>query len=190
MKPDTVYKRALNATLNLLGTGEFAAGLPSENHLRVRIGVSRTTVRKVLLELTERGILVEAGGIRLPGRPVGKDDHYSGPETTSRTEHVEQQFMEWMLRGGAKPGTLINELELARQFGVATNGIREFLIRFSRYGLVEKRSNSGWLFNGFTEAFALELFEVRVMFELRSARLFAELPRIVATMGSPQRAEA
>ncbi len=176
MKPDTVYKRALNATLNLLGTGEFAAGLPSENHLRVRIGVSRTTVRKVLLELTERGILVEAGGIRLPGRPVGKDDHYSGPETTSRTEHVEQQFMEWMLRGGAKPGTLINELELARQFGVATNGIREFLIRFSRYGLVEKRSNSGWLFNGFTEAFALELFEVRVMFELRSARLFAELP--------------
>ena len=42
--------------------------------------------------------------------------------------------MEWMLRGGANPGTLINELELARQFGVATNGIREFLIRFSRFG--------------------------------------------------------
>ncbi len=75
-----------------------------------------------------------------------------------------------------KPGTLINELELARQFGVATNGIREFLIRFSRFGLVEKKSNSGWLFKGFTEAFALELFEIRVMFELRSARLFAELP--------------
>ena len=85
--------------------------------------------------------------------------------------------MEWMLRGGAKPGTLINELELARQFGVATNGIREFLIRFSRFGLVEKKSNSGWLFKGFTEDFALELFEIRVMFELRSARLFAELPR-------------
>jgi DNA-binding GntR family transcriptional regulator len=88
---------------------------------------------------------------------------------------VEQQFMEWMLRGGAKPGTLINELELARQFGVATNGIREFLIRFSRFGLIEKKNNSGWLFNGFTEAFALELFEIRMMFELRSARLFAKL---------------
>jgi bacterioferritin-associated ferredoxin len=71
--------------------------------------------------------------------------------------------MEWMLRGGAKPGTVINELELARQFGVATTGIREFLIRFSRFGLIEKRSNSGWLFKGFTEDFALELFEIRVL---------------------------
>jgi DNA-binding GntR family transcriptional regulator len=177
MKPDTVYKRALNAILELLVSGEFVAGLPSENRLCARIGVSRTTVRKVLCELTERGVIVEETGTKLPGRPVSDDDHYSGPETTSRNEHVEQQFMEWMLRGGATPGTLINELELARQFGVATNGIREFLIRFSRFGLVEKKSNSGWLFNGFTEAFALELFEVRFMFELRSARLFAELPQ-------------
>lgn len=175
MKPDTVYKRALNATLQLLDGGEFEAGLPPENQLRARIGVSRTTIRKVLRELTDRGIVVEDGGVRVPGRPVGEDDLYSGPETTSRNEHVEQQFMEWMLRGGAKPGTLINELELARQFGVATNGIREFLIRFSRFGLIEKKNNSGWLFNGFTEAFALELFEIRMMFELRSARLFAKL---------------
>jgi DNA-binding GntR family transcriptional regulator len=174
VKPDTVYKRALNATLQLLGSGEFAAGLPSENQLRAQIGVSRTTVRKVLGELTVRGILVERDGVKIPGRPVNDDDLYSGSETTSRNEHVEQHFMEWMLRGGVKPGTLINELELARQFGVATNGIREFLIRFSRFGLIEKKTNSGWLFMGFTETFALELFEIRVMFELRSARLFAE----------------
>ena len=149
MKPDTVYKRALNATLQLLGSGEFAAGLPSENQLRAQIGVSRTTVRKVLARAHRArhpGRARTASSI--PGRPVDDDDLYSGPETTSRNEHVEQHFMEWMLRGGAKPGTLINELELARQFGVATNGIREFLIRFSRFGLVEKKTNSGWLFNG------------------------------------------
>jgi DNA-binding GntR family transcriptional regulator len=28
------------------------------------------------------------------------------------------------------------------------DGIREFLIRFSRFGLVEKKGNSGWLFEG------------------------------------------
>jgi DNA-binding GntR family transcriptional regulator len=176
MKPDTVYKRALNATLELLKRGEFAEGLPSENQLRARIDVSRTTVRKVIRELANRGIVVEQDGSKVPGRRIRKGDLYSGLETTSRLEHVERQFMEWMLRGGAAPGTLINELELARQFHVATNGIREFLIRFSRFGLVEKKSNSGWLFKGFTEDFALELFEVRVMFELRSARRFAELP--------------
>lgn len=177
MKPDNVYKSALNATLRLVSNGEFAAGAPSENTLRTRIGVSRTTVRKVLGELTCRGILVEQDGRSLPGRPVAADDLYSDPETTSRNEHVEQQFMEWMLRGGVKPGMLINELELARQFGVATSGIREFLIRFSRFGLVEKKRNSGWLFEGFTKEFALELFEIRMMFELRSARLFAALLR-------------
>ena len=82
MKSDTVFKRALNATLQLLSSGEFAAGLPSENQLRAQIGVSRTTVRKVLSELAGRGIIVEADGFRVPGRPVGKDDLYSGPETT------------------------------------------------------------------------------------------------------------
>ncbi len=177
MKSDTVYKKALNATLQLLRDGEFAAGLPSENKLRSQIGVSRTTVRKVVRELTERAIVVDQDGIKIPGRAVGEADLYSGHETTSRNQYVEQQFMEWMLRGGARPGTLINELELARQFGVATNGIREFLIRFSRFGLIEKKSNSGWLFKGFTEPFALELFEIRMMFELRSARLFSELPQ-------------
>ena len=69
MKPDTVFKRALNATLQLLGSGEFAAGLPSENQLRTQIGVSRTTVRKVLSELAGRGILIEQGGVKIPGAP-------------------------------------------------------------------------------------------------------------------------
>jgi DNA-binding GntR family transcriptional regulator len=85
-------------------------------------------------------------------------------------------FMEWMLRADTRPGAVINELELSRQFGVATGPIREFLIRFSRYGLVEKKPNSGWVFQGFTKDFALELFEVRVMLELRSVRLFIDLP--------------
>jgi DNA-binding GntR family transcriptional regulator len=84
--------------------------------------------------------------------------------------------MEWMLRDNARPGTTINELELARRFGVATTGIREFLNRFQRFGLIEKRPNAGWVFKGFTAGFALELFEIREMFELRSARAFVALP--------------
>ena len=73
-------------------------------------------------------------------------------ETVPTSEQVEQHFMEWMLRDDAQPGTAINELDLARQFGVATTGIREFLNRFQRFGLIEKRPNSGWVFKGFTDA--------------------------------------
>jgi DNA-binding GntR family transcriptional regulator len=88
--------------------------------------------------------------------------------------------MEWMLRGDARAGSVINELDLARQFGVATTAIREFLNSFQRFGLIEKRPNGGWVLQGFTRSFALELFEIREMFELRSAQAFSRLPR-----GSP-----
>jgi DNA-binding GntR family transcriptional regulator len=55
--------------------------------------------------------------------------------------------------------------------------VREFLIRFSRFGLIEKRPNSHWVLKGFTRDFALELTEVREMFELRSAARFVALPQ-------------
>jgi DNA-binding GntR family transcriptional regulator len=84
--------------------------------------------------------------------------------------------MEWTLRDNMSPGAVINELDLARRFGVATTSIREFMNRFQRFGLIEKRPNAGWVFKGFTTSFALELFEIREMFELRSAKTFAALP--------------
>jgi GntR family transcriptional regulator, transcriptional repressor for pyruvate dehydrogenase complex len=62
MKTDTVYKRALNATLELLRSGEFASGLPSENQLRALIGVSRTTVREALRSLAAAGLIFKVPG--------------------------------------------------------------------------------------------------------------------------------
>lgn len=148
-------QEGLQSNCNYAARWTTGRGLPSENELRRLIGVSRTTVRKVLQELVRRELVTVRNGIRTVGREVDENDCYPDAETTPRAKHVEQQFMEWMLRGDTRPGTSINELELARQFGVATNGIREFLIRFSRFGLIEKRPNTGWLFKGFTEDFAL-----------------------------------
>ena len=54
MKTDTVFKRAFNDAVDLvakLGDGE---PLPSENALRVKLGVSRTTVRKIIATLSPR----------------------------------------------------------------------------------------------------------------------------------------
>jgi DNA-binding GntR family transcriptional regulator len=176
MKTDTVFKRAFNDALDLvtaLGTGER---LPSENVMSARLGVSRTTVRKVLDRLVEGGIVVGGGRHRVV-RSAPDVQRFPEAETVPMADHVEARFMEWMLRDDARPGTAINELELARQFGVATTGIREFLNRFQRFGLIEKRPNAGWVFKGFTPSFALELFEIREMFELRSTRAFATQPQ-------------
>lgn len=178
VKTDTVYKRAFNNALDAIASGDWTEGTPSENALCRQLGVSRTTVRKVLRRLGERAVIAPADGAghRAVLREPTPGDYFADLETKSRAEYVENQFMEWMLRDDKRPGTLINELELARQFNVATASIREFLIRFSRFGLIEKRMNSGWLFKGFTREFALELFEIRVMFEMRSARLFSQQP--------------
>jgi DNA-binding GntR family transcriptional regulator len=174
MRSDTVFKLAYNRTLDHLGA---RSEMPlNENALARRLGVSRTTSRKVLETLAQAGITrATAKGAELQRLPEASDK-FPQLETTSRSIHVERKFMEWMVRSNMRPGTVINELELSRQFGVATAPIREFLIRFSRYGLVEKKPNSGWLFQGFTKDFALELFEVRVLLELRSIRLFLDLP--------------
>jgi DNA-binding GntR family transcriptional regulator len=174
MKTDTVYKRAYNGALDLISQIGDGAILPSENRLSADLGVSRTTTRKILAALADKGV------IRAPDRVIslGKIsvERFPESETVSISEQVEKRFMEWILRDNPRPGTAINELDLARRFGVATTVIREFLNRFQRFGLIEKRLSAGWVFKGFTPEFALELFEIREMFELRSARAFAMLP--------------
>jgi DNA-binding GntR family transcriptional regulator len=175
MKTDTVFKRAFNDAIDLVGALEVGEGLPSEHTLSSRLGVSRTTVRKVLASLHEQGIVAGSGrGRVLSATPAVA--RYPKAETTPTAAQVEERFMEWMLRDNTLPGTFINELDLARKFGVATTSIREFLNRFQRFGLIERRPSGGWLLKGFTSDFALELFEIREMFELRSALAMASLP--------------
>ena len=176
MKTDAVFKRAFNDALDVVSRLGDGASLPSEKALSARLRVSRTTVRKVISTLSARGVVTGSGHERIVRPARGTMSRFPETETVSASEQVEKRFMEWILRENMRPGAIINELELARQFGVATTGIREFLNRFQRFGLIEKRPNAGWLFKGVTERFALELFEIREFFELRSAIAFAALP--------------
>jgi len=176
MKTDTVFKRAFNDALDLFADLADGEPVPSENTLSSRLKVSRTTVRKIVSILAQNGVVTGSGRRRVFHPAAGRVQRFPEAETVPMAMQVEKRFMEWMLRDNARPGTAVAEVELARQFGVATGGIREFLNRFQHFGLIEKRPNTGWVFNGFTTSFALELFEIREMFELRSATAFAELP--------------
>lgn len=175
MKTDTVFKRAFNDAIDVVAQLQLGETLPSEHALGHRLGISRTTVRKVLATLEAQGIVASEGRRRVL-RAAPAVPRYPKAETTPTAAQVEERFMAWMLRDNTAPGTFINELDLARKFGVATTSIREFLNRFQRFGLIEKRPSGGWVLMGFTTDFALELFEIREMFELRSARAMASLP--------------
>ena len=172
VKSDTVYKRTYNRVLEYLAPLAPGTLLPSEKRLSDSFHVSRTTAHKVLCSLIEKGILSKPPQMALSRKPR-KAEYFPLAETVTTSDRVEKRFMEWMLRGDRRPGDYINGLELAREFKVSTSAIREYLNRFARFGLVEKRPKSGWVFRGFTPDFALELFEVRELFELRSALSFA-----------------
>ncbi len=172
-KQNTVFKDAYNRCLKVLAE---TSSLPSEPELGQVLGVSRTTVRAILSRFEEAKLITWDKRKKIVLRQPRPDDYFPTEETDSLAEIIERSFMRRILAGGAEPGMQINELELAREIGTGTTSVREFLIRFSRFGLIEKRPNSHWILKGFTREFALELTEVREMFELRSAASFVALP--------------
>ncbi|MBG1230755.1 GntR family transcriptional regulator [Aestuariivirga litoralis] len=173
MRSETVFKQTFNRALDSLSSAELKSAVASENILKQSLKASRTTVRKVLDEMQKRKIVAGVSGDRFVVRKPKKSDYFPDIETVATSAQVESKFMDWILRGDRKGGDVVNGLELARQFGVSTNAIREYLNRFSRFGLIERRPNSSWIIRGFTKEFALELFEVRELFETRSAMAFA-----------------
>ncbi|MBB3998069.1 GntR family transcriptional regulator [Aureimonas pseudogalii] len=171
-KPRTLFKDAFNRALDLLAQEK---ALPSESELATRLDVSRTTVRAVLGRMQDIGLIRWENRTKLVLRMPGASDAYPPDETDSLDAIIERGFMRRILAGGAEPGDMIGEADLARDLGVGVSAVREFLIRFSRFGLIEKRRNSQWVLKGFTRDFALELNDVREMFELRSVQRFVEL---------------
>lgn len=176
MKGNAVYKAAFNRCLDYLV--ELSAGdrMPSNSELATKLAVSRTTVRSVMASLASAGVLAFDGvGHTLERKPV-PGDYFPEKQTMSAGAAVERRFMEWILQGDFQAGQLLNSAELARQFGTSTTTIREYLTHFQHFGLIERRPNSAWVFRGITPNFAEEIYEVREMFELRSARHLIQMP--------------
>ncbi len=174
MKQNTLFKEAYNRALDAFGVTDR---LPSEPELAESLNVSRTTVRAVLQRMAEAGLIDWNQRSKQVLRLPVAADYFPEAETRSAAELVERGFIARVMDGRIGLSSPINEAELAREIGVGTTTVREFLIHFSRYGLIEKRRNSVWVMVGFTRAFALELADVREMFELRSALAFARLPK-------------
>lgn len=171
----STYKETYNRALELADSIGVGAALPTEAELADDWGTSRTTVRAVLGHLHDTKVIAWSGRKKTVLRRPGEDDFFSIEETTSTSDRVESKFMEFILGGDLHPGTILREAELTREFGASTSVVREILIRFSRYGLIEKEPNRHWVLRGFTQQFAAELFDVREMFELKALKaLLAE----------------
>lgn len=176
MKRNNRYKHTHNQFLDLLRELPRGADLPTENRLSESLDASRTTIRAVLAHLADIGLIEWQGRHKKLLRKPLKRDYFQVEETRSTQQRIESHFMQSILGGDIDEGALLNESEMARQLDVSTSAVREYLIRFSRFGLIRKAPDRGWVLNGFTRAFALELSDMRELFEPRSVALFIRLP--------------
>ncbi|WP_417580757.1 GntR family transcriptional regulator [Pelagibacterium sp.] len=170
------YKLAYNQLLDNLAVAEPSFELPSETQLAVQLGVSRTIVRSVLEHLNKARIISWRGRRKRLLRTPVADDHFPDSEVESIAERLEDKFLEWILRTDVAPDTRLNISSLSRQFGTTPHALQEFLVRFSRFGIVERLQTGGWVLRGFTAQYAIELSEFREMIELASVKKLVALP--------------
>lgn len=175
-KPPIIFKRNTNVLLRYLATS-VAVGepLPSEQRMAELTQASRTAVRSSLAYFETRGLIADLRDRRLLRKPE-PDDYFEEAELQSGAERIQQVLMERIYRNDLPPGASFSEAELARAAGASTISVREFLIGFSRYGLIEKKPQGGWRLCAFDRTFATELEQVRRMFELAAVEQLVSLP--------------
>jgi DNA-binding GntR family transcriptional regulator len=147
-----------------------------DNTLAKKFSVSRTTIRTALKELEKIGIIeITENRKKVLRLPVAADFFDTSNSVSSKEEIIESYFLDLIHHGKLLPGDKFSELELAKASGCNTITVREFLIKFARFGLIEKKPRAKWQMIKFDEKFALELIEFRRILEMNSiTHLMAE----------------
>ena len=177
-KPPTIHKRASNLLLDFVATSvTLGAALPSEQTLATACQASRTVARSALVHLHACGVIdgLGAGERRLLRRPQA-DDYFDVAELESGSERIQRAMMERVFQRDLQPGAEFSEVELAREAGASTVSVREFLIGFSRFGLIEKKPRGGWRLCAFDLDFGKELADMRQLFEVAAIEHICSLP--------------
>lgn len=175
-KPPTIFKRTTNLLLGFIAEN-MAVGevLPSEHYLATVCQASRTAVRSAITYLHTRRLIDSMTERQLVRLPIA-GDYFDVAELQSGSDRIQQILMERVFQRDMQPGTEFSETELAREAGASTVSVREFLIGFSRFGLIEKKPRGGWRLCAFDPSFASELADMRQMFEIAAVERFCSLP--------------
>lgn len=175
-RTDARYREAYNKLLAICDALDNGCKLQSESALAEEMAVSRTVVRNALTRLQNQGVISWQGRDKTVIRASKDTDRLETAKESVSLEELEAAFLDWILRFDVPPGTSLNVTQLAKQFDVAPHTLQEFLASLSRLGLVERRPRGGWVLLGFTQEYALELSEFRMMLELNAVRQLVNLP--------------
>lgn len=93
-----------------------------------------------------------------PSPPSPDAADADGPRPT-RAEQLRRQLSDEIVHGFLKPGTPLDETELARRFSVSRTPVREAIRQLVASGLVESRAHRGAVVAHPSEAQLLDMFE-------------------------------
>jgi DNA-binding GntR family transcriptional regulator len=175
-RSDTRFREAYNRILDYCDTMPVDATMPSESALSEIAGVSRTVIRRCLTRLAETGLISWDGREKQILRAPLPDDRIALPDHNGSSDNLEQRFLDWILRFDVPANTPLSVAELSRHFDVPQHELKEFLAGLSRFGLVARRKQGGWMLLGFTRDFAVELSDFRSVLELNAVCQVADAP--------------
>ncbi len=175
-RSDTRFREAYNLILDYCDTLPLGSAMPAENTLSDIAGVSRTVIRRCLTRLQETGLISWDGRDKHILRASNLSDRISVPDAHGSSDDLEQRFLDWILRFDVPANTPLSVAELSRNFGVPQHEFKEFLAGLSRFGLVARRKQGGWMLLGFTREFAVELSDFRSVLELHAVAQVVEAP--------------
>jgi len=174
-----LFKQSINRMLELI------AKLPKDQNVMANdieltrlLNISRTTVRSCVEYLCEQGIVKRDGPKKVVLRQPQQDDYFDIKDKNSTKDiQIEKYFLNLINTGQLLPGDRFSELSLAKNSGCTTITVREFLIKFSNNGLIEKIPRGRWKMVKFDEDFARELVAFREMVEMRSITELLKKPK-------------
>lgn len=166
-RPNHAFTKGSQELLRLLAPMTVGQSLPGEVQLAAALDVSRGTVRTIIRHMRDAGYIAIEGATKIVRRlPTETDTFKPGQPTASQL--VEKEFFAKIGRGELGQDQRFSELQLARDVGVGTAVVREFLIAFSQSGLVEKLPRGGWILKPFDARFARELAQMRRLLEMEA----------------------
>lgn len=97
----------------------------------------------------------------------------ASPDVRGTVDRVYEQLKNLAISYAIKPGSRLNEGEVARRFGVSRTPVREALNRLTANGFLSFTPSQGFFRKPFDATEVFDLYEMRQAIEVSSARLAA-----------------
>ncbi|MGG4610689.1 GntR family transcriptional regulator (plasmid) [Providencia rettgeri] len=169
--------KVINQFIDAIRHQYICSPLPSQSLLADMYNISRTTVRHVLNYLVEQKILENTNNnFVIIRKPNDADLLNTVIELPEQLTEFESFFYNLIQQRELKPGDNFTELQLAHRANVKPVVVREFLLQFSQYNLIENLRRGLWSLKTFDQDYAEKLFELRVLLETYALARFMNLP--------------